>query len=334
MPQKTGGGGFAPENYDPKTGKYVKTEIGADGQEHKKIDTSKTHPLEVKLFNGQKKVVFNSNEFNPLEPRPGESPKKRFDKTIVLPLFIQYVDEWLGGVLPEGSEIISQGFGNQKVDDRIGIDYRISWKGPDGKIHRWTYDFKFVRTNHLYNQGYDNIGMPLHLFKETVDGQFLNGSHKNTHYAFLTLDDQIGWKKLLENVESGKPLSDFVSKLKFQSISADSLRSEVFNNIMKEDNLKTLCKNMQDDLKDGYFDSALSSLDKTIELKKKIVGYNEVGYPIEKTYMVIKKFNSPQPWRMYSTVLNEGGFDSGIFLSQEAQDMAFGHKLKQIEIDY
>ena len=325
MPMKTGGGN-APENYSSTTGRYTKMSTDAEGNPKRVIDKKLTHDLNVKLPNGKTVTVFNSNKFNPLIPKPGDSTKKQIEKLITTPLFIQYIDVWMKDIIGPNGKIIKQGFGDEKLDDALGVDYHVLYQDSGGRHGYLTIDFKLIETyGKLYND-YEKSEMPLHLIKQgeydeySNEGdenyaQFLNDKHVNTHFAFLSIDSLCSENQLLRIAKDGGDIMFYINRLKFKILGTKKAKEVFFNNVKSREKLESFAKEMQADLDYGYYDEKISDVDKTIVKRKDKSG---------KVYMVNKFFPTPYGYyRIYTTRIDGHAYDTGMFISKDMQKNLF-----------
>ena len=136
--------------------------------------------------------------------------------------------------------------------------------------------------------------------------------------------------------KNGLDVEHYIDKMKFKAIDSESLHKAVFSNLMDEKELWNLAADFQNDLMNGTFqEPASDSFNKYGDIekstrtsydKKKKEEYDEV-------YMVHKYFKTPAGmWRLYTTRMKNGKYDTGIYLYKDLQDSLLADSMVEKEI--
>lgn len=243
-------GRFIPKGYNDQKGIW-------EGQSSWKNNTRKVG----------NKIIFDSNDpnkFDPLQVLPSDDKKKVFDKVVATPLFIKNIDAVVNQLF-EGYEKVSEGFGLSHYyakdpndpdgktkdfgDEPYGIDYHVNLRDKiTGEITPLRIDFKFI-FNDAYNN-YDDLSVPLKLFRDKGDAQFLNKNHANNLFMFMSLKSFGNLDDLINATRNGT-LSDRVDKMKILVYDADSLKEKMFAEFGSEENLRSIAEQQREFFKAG-----------------------------------------------------------------------------------
>lgn len=241
MPMKPGGAN-APENYDPNTGKYIKTA------------SENTKNITLTFADGTSREIFCESEENPLEVKPTDSLEIKFDKMVAMPLFIKNVEAWTEMYKNYGFVVEACGFGNTKVDEPLGIDFRVIMKNvKTGASFPLTIDFKFI--NRSLSQ-FNDRKFVLHLLKKNTDAQVLNTKHINDAYCFMSCDfGSINAKNIVQRLERGdNSVWNELEKIQFDFIGKRDLENSIFGLTGGRSNLKNMARSLTEQFQDGYMD--------------------------------------------------------------------------------
>lgn len=240
MPVKPGGAN-TPENYDPNTGKYVKGDVG------------KNKTLTINLPGGGTKEVFCSGD-NPLKIRPDDDTGNRFDKLVSVPLFIANIETWAAPYINAGFELDEYGFGDPKIDEPLGIDFRMTLRDPKtGNYIHLGVDFKFIKRSLM---AFNDRRFSFHLLRANTDGQFLNNKHINDVYCFLSCDfGGLSQEQIVEALENGdKSVFSKLNNVQFDLVGKKQLDSSIFALVGGEEKLRQMAYEQQEQFKDGYME--------------------------------------------------------------------------------
>lgn len=279
MPVKPGGANV-PENYDPNTGKYVKGDVG------------KNKTLTINLPSGGTKEVFCSGP-NPLQIRPDDDTGSRFDKLVSVPLFIANIETWAAPYINAGFELAEYGFGDPKIDEPLGIDFRMTLRDPKtGKTFNLGIDFKFIKRSLMF---FDDRRFSFHLLRANTDGQFLNNKHINDAYCFLSCDfGGMSQEQIVKALESGdKSVFDKLNRVQFDLVGKKQLDSAVFGLVGGEEKLRTMATEQQEQFKDGYM-AGLKVLKEDREGKASLISqsFGKGAYSINTQRFVDGKYDT------------------------------------------
>ena len=159
MPEKPGGGGHINENYDPKTGKYIKTNPASEAEQ--------------------------DNSF--YKPSLNDSVNLKIDKLVSIPTF----EKLLAKPLIEFEGAASVMPGTPKEDHNKGIDYFILDE-EDNVIDN--FDLKTVVSSIGEDTEDPELPIALNLYKTLPyrnawgEGSHLNPFHRNQSLLFMLID--------------------------------------------------------------------------------------------------------------------------------------------------
>lgn len=238
---QSNGGQFIPKDYNDDTGQY-------EGKSSWK----------TKLIKVGNKTIFNSSKNNPLDIKPEDDADRVFDKLIAMPLFIQNIDSTLTRLYNIGYEKISEGFGDERIDENRGIDYRVVLHNPKtGKTRYLKIDFKYIRLRDF--NSYDNPSIPLHLLRDRGDAQFLNTKHdmKNhgtNTFMFMCLNLLNDDRDTLINIAQNGNIAEQIYGMKLMHYNSTALKEAIFNEFGSERDLREIANDQRERLTHGFSD--------------------------------------------------------------------------------